>query len=151
MTKRKYLKKLAKALKGVPARERDDLVAYYDEFIENALEGGKSAQEVFSDLEPPETVAETYLRERAAAGSKDERGDRSRKSPFTLVRAIGGFFAVIATIVLAALILSFAAAGVSLTVAGVYTLVVSFGLLFAGHAALFFAQWGMAFAMRKKR
>ena len=82
MTKRKYLKKLAKALKGVPVRERDDLVSYYDELIEDALESGKSAREIFSDLEPPETVAETTLRERAEERAKDERrGDHVRKRP----------------------------------------------------------------------
>ncbi len=148
MKKRTYLKKLARALKGVPAREQEDLVAYYDELIEDRLEQGKSPRQVFAELEPPEKVAETYLRDVASEKSSDDkRGYRVRKEPLTVARFAGGLLAAVASIVLAALIFSFAVAGVALAIAGVYALAISFGLLFAGHAALFFAQWGMASVM----
>lgn len=148
MTKRKYLKKLAKALKGVPAREREDLVSYYDELIEEALERGKSARQVFSDLEPPEAVAENYLREAEERRREEkEQGDHVRKRPLGFIRFLCGVLAAVATVALAALIVVFPVAGAALAAAGVYILVVSFGLLFAGHAALFFAQWGTAFAV----
>lgn len=147
MNKRKYLKKLEKSLSGVPARERDDLISYYDELIEDSLERGKSAREVFSDLEAPEVVAENYLRDRAE-GKDDEkkRGYHVRKTS-RAIGFFGGIFAALASVVLAALVFSFAVSSAALALSGIYVLVLSFGLLFSGRIALFFAQLGMAVAL----
>ena len=148
MKKKTYLKKLARALKGVPANEREDLVSYYDELIEDRLEQGKSPREVFSELEPPEKVAENYLRDQTSENALDgKRGYHVQKRPLTFVRFLGAILAVLASVVLASLIVAFLAAGVAMSIAGVYALAISFGLLFEGHAAIFFAQWGMAFVL----
>ena len=145
MKKKTYLKALARALRGVPAREREDLVSYYDELIEDLFEQGKSPREVFAELEPPEKVAENYLRDLAPeSGADEKRGYHVRRKPSLFARILFGTLAAVATTVLASLILAFAASALALAVAGVYILAVSFGLLFAGHAALFFAQIGMA-------
>ncbi len=146
MTKRKYLKQLARSLKGVPAREREDLLSYYDELIEDRLEQGRSPRDVFSELEPPETVAQTYLRERAAEGEKgDGRARNVRRGAGAHVGSV--VLAVLASVFLGLLLAVCAVAAAGMAIAAVYVLIVSFGLIGTGHAVLFFAQWGMAFAL----
>ncbi len=147
MTKQKYLKKLGKALKGVPSREREDLVAYYDELIEDRLEQGKSTRRVFSELEAPEVVAENYLRERVQESDFNEKRGYHARNGNGFLRFLGGIFAVLFSIVLVLLIVLFALTALGLAAAGVYVFAISFGLLFDGHVALFFAQWGIAFGV----
>ena len=58
MTKQTYLRRLRRALKGVPSRERENCIDYYAELIDDAFERGKTAREVFNELEAPEEAAE---------------------------------------------------------------------------------------------
>ena len=58
MTKQTYLRRLRKALRGVPSRERESCIDYYAELIDDAFERGKTAREVFNELEAPEEAAE---------------------------------------------------------------------------------------------
>ena len=58
MTKQTYLRRLRRALKGVPSRERESCIDYYAELIDDAFERGKTAREVFNELEAPEEAAE---------------------------------------------------------------------------------------------
>ncbi len=61
MTKKKYIRRLRKALKGIPEREKDKLIDYYSEMIDESFERGKTQKEVFDGLEPPEQVAREYF------------------------------------------------------------------------------------------
>ena len=61
MTKKKYLRRLRKALGKIPEREKDKLVEYYAELIDEAYERGKTTKEVFADLESPDQVARDYF------------------------------------------------------------------------------------------
>ncbi len=61
MTKRTYLKRLRKALKGVPNREKEKLIEYYDELIDESRERGKTDREIFAELESPAQVAADYF------------------------------------------------------------------------------------------
>lgn len=61
MTKKEYIRRLRRALKGIPEREKDKLVDYYAEMIDESFERGKTQAEVFDDLESPEKVARDYF------------------------------------------------------------------------------------------
>ena len=61
MKKQTYLRRLRKALKGVPAREKEKLIEYYAEMIDESRERGKTDKEIFADLETPEQVAADYF------------------------------------------------------------------------------------------
>lgn len=61
MTKKKYLRSLRKALKGIPEREKEKLIEYYDELIDESFERGKTSKEVFRDLGTPQQVASDYF------------------------------------------------------------------------------------------
>lgn len=65
MRKQTYLRRLRKSLRGVPAREKESLIEYYSELIDDAFERGKTSREVFRELEDPQIVAENYKRENA--------------------------------------------------------------------------------------
>lgn len=147
MTKRKYLKKLKKALGKISPAEAEDLVAYYAELIDESYDHGKTEREIFSKLDPPEVAAANYLRECPTIGEEGKREGHVRNAASNFGKIVMGFFAAILSIVLVSLIVSFASCGVAFAVAGVYVLAISFGLLFSGHAAVFFAQWGMAFVL----
>ncbi len=83
MNKQKYLRKLRKALKGVPEREKDNLVEYYSELIDDSLERGKSPREVFSELETPEEIAYNFRRENDFSdyGRRSARRDSAYGAP----------------------------------------------------------------------
>ncbi len=61
MKKRTYLKRLRKALQGVPNREKEKLIEYYDELIDELRERGKTDREIFNELETPAQVATDYF------------------------------------------------------------------------------------------
>lgn len=61
MTKRKYLKSLRKELKGIPEREKEKLIEYYDELIDESRERGKTDREIFDELASPARVAAEYF------------------------------------------------------------------------------------------
>lgn len=76
MRKQSYLRRLRKSLTGVPAREKENLIEYYSELIDDAYERGKTTREIFRELEPPQVVAENYKRENAVKSDRfSERDD----------------------------------------------------------------------------
>lgn len=63
MTKRKYLRKLRKTLGRIPESEKEELVEYYAEMIDESYERGKTTREIFATIETPERVAANYFNE----------------------------------------------------------------------------------------
>lgn len=63
MTKRKYLKKLKKALGKIPKTEKEEIVDYYAEIIDELYERGKTTREIFASLGTPEQAASDYFNE----------------------------------------------------------------------------------------
>lgn len=63
MTKKKYLQKLKNALGKIPESEKDEILDYYAEMIDELHERGKSEHEIFATLETPEQVASNYFNE----------------------------------------------------------------------------------------
>lgn len=85
MTKRKYLRKLRKALGRIPESEKEELIEYYSEIIDESYERGKTTREIFATLETPEQVASDYFN--ANEGRMDERkrprrGDYPRRDDY---------------------------------------------------------------------
>lgn len=179
MNKRKYLRKLRKALGRIPEAEKEELVEYYAEMIDESYERGKTTREIFATIEPPERVAANYFNENEGCvreeprrrprrdewfsrGRDDyderplpprrseeyaERPPKEKRSvvgtllllPFYLV---GFILALVAGIVCAAMVIC----SVCLVVGGLYTLVMSFGLIPA-HGTLAVTQFGAAIVM----
>ncbi|MDE5896559.1 MAG: DUF1700 domain-containing protein, partial [Clostridia bacterium] len=82
MKKKTYLRRLRKALKGIPEREKEKLIEYYAEMIDESRERGKSDREIFADLETPEQAAADYFNanEGPVGGLYDDYGrDRPRR------------------------------------------------------------------------
>ena len=65
MNKKQYLKRLERALKNAPRRDREQYLDYYSELIDDAIENGRRERDIVAELESPETVAEQWLMERA--------------------------------------------------------------------------------------
>lgn len=82
MNKQKYLRKLRKALKGVPERDKENLVEYYAELIDDSFERGKTPREVFAELEAPERVADNFKRENDFGGYDYGRRSARRDSAY---------------------------------------------------------------------
>ena len=149
MTKRTYLKRLRKALGRIPEHEKEDIISYYNELIEESYDRGKTTRQIFSELDTPEQAAENYLREGITSERRPVRRQRETSVWSTLllpVRIVLGIALVIAGIVLVSLTIAFGAAGVAVGIASIYTFVMSFGPLTNGHPAIAFAQFGVAIA-----
>lgn len=80
MTKRKYLRKLRKALGRIPESEKEELIEYYAEIIDESYERGKTTREIFATLETPEQVASDYFN--ANEGRMNERRRRPTRDEF---------------------------------------------------------------------
>lgn len=80
MKKRTYLKRLRKALKGVPNREKEKLIEYYDELIDESRERGKSDREIFNELESPAQVAADYFNANEGEIGIDDEPRRVRRT-----------------------------------------------------------------------
>ena len=151
MTKQRYLRELRRELRGVPAREREKLVDYYSEIIDDAYERGKTTREVFEGLDSPRGAAQNYLRESHVAAAFDatlpksegvKKGEGEPSGGRILARILVFFLAFPLSIAGVGVLLALIAAGLAVMVAGLGGVGVSFGLM-GGHVALAFAQIGM--------
>ena len=50
MTKRKYLRRLRNALGRIPESEKEELIEYYAEIIDESYERGKTTRGIFATL-----------------------------------------------------------------------------------------------------
>ena len=81
MTKKKYLRKLRKALGRIPESEKEEIIEYYAEIIDESYERGKTTREIFATLETPEQAASDYFN--ATEGSIRERRRPRRDEYFS--------------------------------------------------------------------
>ncbi|WP_088809795.1 MULTISPECIES: DUF1700 domain-containing protein [Listeria] len=61
MTKHQFLKELDKAFSGLPKEEKEELIQYYEEYLDNARLEGKTEAEILEELGKPSQIAEAYL------------------------------------------------------------------------------------------
>lgn len=64
MNKSKFLKKLYRKLCFFGKDERQTIVDYYSEIIDDLIENGKNEESAISELEPPEVIASNYRKQR---------------------------------------------------------------------------------------
>ena len=54
MNKKQYLKRLERALKNAPRRDREQYLDYYSELIDDAIENGRRERDIVAELESPD-------------------------------------------------------------------------------------------------
>ena len=81
MTGKEFLEQLEKLLKDLPEHDREDALAYYKDYLEEA--GPENEAAVIKELGSPETVAETIKRDTKANEQAEysERGYSDGSEP----------------------------------------------------------------------
>lgn len=130
MTREQFLAQLRSALRGMPDREVEEILADYGAHFDEAASAGRSAREVADALGPPEQLAREL---RVEAGL---RRWEERRTPGNLVTAIFALAGLAAVDVIFLLPLLFVF-GVAAFVGGV----VLFALTVAGLATLASPLW----------
>lgn len=176
MNKRKYLRKLRKALGRIPESEKEELIEYYAEMIDESYERGKTTREIFASIEPPERVAANYfnenercVREEPRRPRREERFSRGREDygyppepvyreravrPPERRRSVLGtvlmipfyFIAFVFALLVGVICVCMVCISIGLSLGGLYALVMSFGLIPA-HGTLAITQIGAAIAL----
>lgn len=90
MSKKEYLKKLKRSLSPLKKKDRDPLLDFYKEMIEDKMENGKTEYEAVSELEPVETVAARTLDEYGIEKNDPKTKSKTRLSPLAIVLIIVG-------------------------------------------------------------
>ena len=125
MTEKEYLKELKSNLSALKRSDRNSLIEFYKEMIEDKIENGKTEQEAVLELEPAEVVAKRTL---AEYGIDEEELNRQKKingttlalliigSPLWIPIAIAAFAIVLAVAISAiAVVISLLATCVGIT------------------------------------
>ncbi len=89
MTKDAFLTELGNALLMVPESERAEALHYYREYIEDAVDAGRSEEEVVASLEAPGVVASRIRTEATLARAAD------RPTPRNTSRALAAVFGIL--------------------------------------------------------
>ncbi len=149
MNKSKFLKKLYRKLYFFSKGERQSIVDYYSEIIDDLIENGKSEESAVYELESPEVIASNYRKQR-----KTEWIDSGKKIPtwfwVTLIAGAPIWIGLIAAIIGIVVGISCALIGVSVgftvggLVAAVYGVITiftdfAFGLSTFGTGIFLFA------------
>jgi len=87
MTKEQFLIRLGNALLSLPQEERARALGYYREYIEEAVEAGRSEEEVIASMDTPETIASQIRRESAFAVASAQPTPRNTSR--ALIAALG--------------------------------------------------------------
>lgn len=158
MNKEKFIAELRNKLKRLPSDEVENIIAYYNEYFEEAT---GSEEEIISELGSTSAIASQILADFAfnTAGNATVGSNKEKKSGNTIILTVLAIMAapialplsiaVIALIfalfvVVFALILSAVAIGLSLFVAGVAALFSGFAVISQGPAtAMVFVGGGM--------
>ena len=77
MTEKEYLKELKRNLSALKRSDRNSLIEFYKEMIEDKIENGKTEREAIAELEPADAVAKRTL---AEYGIEEELSKRKKIS-----------------------------------------------------------------------
>ena len=159
MNSAEYIYKLERRLKNIPKEEREDAIAYYSEFFQDA--GEEETEKIIERIGSPSQVA-TGIRADIAARELETGEPRVRKGVYAAWLAVLGVFALpvalpigIAGIVIVfailisigAVYLSLAVSALAMTVAGIATAIVGLIIIPQGIAsAVFYVGIGLTSA-----
>ena len=84
MVRKKFDKRLIKSLKGLSRQERQEVIDYYNEMIDDSIESGKTEEQAIEELGSPEDLAKKILSENYPVEpiSADKGGGKKKKSIF---------------------------------------------------------------------
>lgn len=144
MTQSEFLSGLKAHLSKIPKDEREKIVEYYSEIINDKIDEGKTEEQAVSELGSPEQVAQSVLEDYFDNDSKHKENKKSRS-----VGAIIGFsilipFVILMVEVLGVVSLSFIVGSAGLLIGGAAFFISSFWIFFQSFAAGLF-QLGIGF------
>ncbi|MDD6489247.1 MAG: DUF1700 domain-containing protein [Clostridia bacterium] len=142
MTQSEFLNGLKSHLSKIPKDEREKIVEYYSEIINDKIDEGKTEEQAVSELGSPEQVAQSVLEDYSDNDSKHKENQKPRS-----VGAIIGFsilipFVILMVAVLGVVSLSFIIASGALIVGGAAFFISSFWIFFQSFPAGLF-QFGI--------
>ncbi len=133
MTEKEYLKELKRNLSALKRSDRNSLIEFYKEMIEDKIENGKTEREAIAELEPADVVAKRTL---AEYGIDEEELSKRKKisgttlalviigSPLWIPLAIAALAIVLAVAIsILAVIISIASACIGVTLSSPFFLV----------------------------
>lgn len=74
MSKKEFMKKLSRALKALPAGEREKTLSYYDELIEDRREAGCTEEQAVDALGSVQGIADEIISDAVANGTRLKKG-----------------------------------------------------------------------------
>ena len=152
MVRKEFNKRLRKSLKGLNKQERQEVIDYYNEMIDDSIESGKTEEQAIEELGSPEDLAKKILSENYPVEpiSADKGSGKKKKSGlkplWILLIIIGSPLWLGLAIGAAGLIVGLVVGGVGATVYGVIMLFIEFGygLAFLGGGICSFALGALA-------
>ena len=92
MTKERYMKELEKKFSGLPNKEKEEWLSFYEESIDDRLEEGKSMDEIIIEIGEPDDVLKDVLKEIPLGNLVKERiKPKRKKSALEILFLILGF------------------------------------------------------------
>lgn len=141
MTEKEYLKELKRNLSALKRSDRNSLIEFYKEMIEDKIENGKTEREAIAELEPADAVAKRTL---AEYGIDEEELNKRKKingmtlalviigSPLWISLAIAALAVVLAVAIsILAIIISIASACIGVTLSSPFFLVMGIITVFS--------------------
>lgn len=80
MTKKKFLKKLERNLRGTEKNEKRRIMQYYEEMIDDSKEDGKNEEDAVAILGAPEEIAEREMNEIAERENDEKNAGKKTKT-----------------------------------------------------------------------
>ena len=165
MVRKEFNKRLRKSLKGLNKQERQEVIDYYNEMIDDSIESGKTEEQAIEELGSPEDLAKKILSENYPVEpiSADKGVGKKKKSglkplcilliiigsPLWLSIAVVAFgvalVLLVCALVLAVSLIAFCGGsvggGIAMAIYGLILLFIEFGygLAFLGGGLCFFA------------
>ncbi len=128
MNKYEFLYKLDKALGGFSPKEKTEIVHYYDELIQDALDSGENELAFIDRLGSVETIVRTIKKDGGFVTNVKQKQNFQLRKVFDLtVRILGyGLFAIV-VITIGSIAFSFVVSGISIIVVSIGRYLVSYG------------------------
>jgi uncharacterized membrane protein len=119
MNKYEFLFKLNQSLENVSQKERQELVKYYDELIQDAIDNGETEDSFIDKLGSVEKITRTIKKDADFVTNVKEKKDYQLQNVFKVsVKVLGWFIFIIIAITLGSIGFSFVTSGAASAVYG---------------------------------